>query len=184
MAVAKIIQLDTRPVKLRQDQANALRQALLPFADEAPDAVRALVAHITRQTASRNRWTFVMLSPSQNAQVVNHLVNHSRRPLVALKLWALLFEHLDMDSGEIMLTRDEIAERVSATPAHVSEVMTELVNFGAISRKRVKIAGMRGQGAVRYFMNPRVGTHLSGQARDQAQADAPLLRLIENTKIK
>jgi hypothetical protein len=60
--------------------------------------------------------------------------------------------------------------------------MTELVDFGAISRRRVKVAGMRGQGVVRYFMNPRVATNLAGQARDEAQKSAPLLRLIEKDK--
>jgi hypothetical protein len=181
--MGKIVQLDTRPARLRQDQADALRQALLPFADDLPsEPMRSLIAHIARQTASRSRWTFVMLSPNQNAAVVNFLASRSTRPLVALRLWALCFEHLDTETGEIMLTRDEIAERMSSTSDHISEIMTELVDFGAISRRRVKVAGMRGQGVVRYFMNPRVATNLAGQARDEAQKSAPLLRLIEKDK--
>jgi hypothetical protein len=32
---------------------------------------------------------------------------------------------------------------------------------------------------VRCFMSPRTGTHLTGKAREDAQNDAPLLRLVE-----
>ena len=69
-----------------------------------------------------------------------------------------------------MLTRDELAERVGIAPRHVSEIMTELEGIGAVSRRR---AGR----AVRYYMNPMIGTHLPGQARDAAQAAARQLEL-------
>jgi hypothetical protein len=179
---AKIHQLSTRPDRLRQDQAEQLRQALLPFEEAMPEAVKALIGHIDRQTASRNKWTFVMLSPSQNRIVVDYLADHSARPLVAVRLWALLFDNLRTDTGEVMLNRGEIAEKLGQHPDKVSEMMSELEAFGAIIRRRQRVAGMKGPGMVRYFMNPRVATHLSGQDRDKAQADAPLLRLMEGGK--
>lgn len=178
-----IVQLKTRPDRLRQDQADLLRQALLPFEDQMPEAVRSLIGHLDRQTASRNKWTFVMLSPDQNAIVVDYLADHSKRPLVAVKLWALCFKHLRTDTGEIMLTREEIAKKLRQRAPEVSEMMTELVEFGAIIRKRQKVGGMKGPGMVHYFMNPRVATHLSGKERDEAQATAlPLLTLMEGSK--
>lgn len=173
--MAKIVELDTRPARLRRDQADALKQALLPFVDELPEHVRPLLAVIDRQTSTANRWTFVMLSPDQNAAVVDYLTSKSTRPLVAVRLWALCFRHLDIDTGEIRLTRDEIAATLSERVENVSRIMTELSRIGAISRKHDK-------GHVAYFMNPRVGTHLAGKARDEAQKSAPLLRLIENDK--
>ena len=179
---ATIHALKTRPDRLRQDQAEQLRQALLPFEEAMPEAVKTLIGHIDRQTASRNKWTFVMLSPSQNRIVVDYLADHSARPLVALKLWALCFDHLRTDTGEILLTREEIAEKLGQRAQEISEMMTELEGFGAIIRRRQRVAGMKGPGMVHYFMNPRVATHLSGQERDQAQADAPLLRLMEGGK--
>jgi hypothetical protein len=179
MPSATIFRLRTRPDRLRADQAETLRQALLPFAaGELAVHVRTLIGHISRQTAARNKWTFVMLSPAQNGAVVNYLAGNSTRPIIAMRLWALCFEHLDMDTGEIMLTRDQIAEYLSQQPDTISEIMSELVKFGAISRRREKIAGMRGQGAVHYYMNPRVATHLAGAERDEAQSSAPLLRLV------
>jgi hypothetical protein len=175
---ARIIELQPRPEKLRADQADELRQALLPFAAAYPEPVRELVAHIARATASRSRWTFVMLSPRQNEAVVAYLADHSSRPLKALRLWSICFSSLDIATGEIMLSRDEMAGQISDTPRNVSRIMSELESFGAISRRREKVRGMSGQGIVRYFLNPRVATHLAGKERDDAQAAAPQLRLV------
>jgi hypothetical protein len=103
--------------------------------------------------------------------------DHADRHRPALALWVLLFEHLDRRTGMILLTRDEIAEQVGTHPDIVSTIMADLEFIGAISRRRERVAGMRGPGVVRYFMNPNVGTHLLGQVRDEAQAQASPLKL-------
>ena len=56
--------------------------------------------------------------------------------------------------------------------------MHELAGIGAIIVHREKVAGMRGPGRAVYLMNPNVGTHLAGAARDKAQAEARPLRLV------
>ena len=173
---ASITPLATKPERLRQDQAERLRAALqeVEAQVELPtDLMRDLFGVVARRTASRARWTFVMLSPAQNNAVVQHLVEQSGRPLVAVRLWAMCFEHLRDDTGEILLSRDQIAEALRELPNNVSAIMGELETCGAIIRRREKVAGMRGPGLVRYFMNPRVATHLSGAERDQAQEAAP-----------
>lgn len=180
---ARVHKLRTQPDRLRVEQAAALRSALLPFADTMPDAVRGLLTHIDRQTASQNGWTFIMLSPNQNRAVVRWLDTNSRRPMRAMRLWAELFTALDMDTGEVMLTRDQIATQVNLPGQDVSEIMSELETCGAIIRRRERVAGMRGPGRVHYYMNPMVATHLAGQARDAAQAAAPALRVIEGDKV-
>src|SRR5690349_12654757 len=78
-----------------------------------------------------------------------------------------------------LAVRDELAADLGVTANHVSRIMSELERIGAITRLRVRVPGLRGPGPVRYLMNPRVGTHLSGEARRQAQADAPRLVLVE-----
>lgn len=176
---AQLHEIETKSQRLRADQASKLREALLPFEGEMPEQVRALVGLVDRQTASKNKWTFVMLSPEQNDAVVNYLCDKSRRPLVAVKLWSLLFKNLRTDTGEILLRRGELAETLGQAENTVSELMGELEQFGAISRRRERIGGMKGPGLVRYFMNPRVATHLAGIERERAQDDAPLLKLIE-----
>lgn len=184
---AVIRRLVTRPDRLRRDEAASLRQALLPFVDDAAsssqvvEAGRSLLAHLDRLSASSNRWTFVMLSPDQNAAVVELIMARSARPRIAVRLWALLFRHLRTDTGEIMLSRDELAGQLGVKSNDVSRCMSELVSFGAVSRVRVPIPGLKGQGAVRYRMNPTVATHLSGAARDAAQAAAPILSLIDGS---
>ena len=173
---ATITTLATKPERLRQDQAERLRAALqeIEAQVELPTGLmRDLFGVVAKRTASRARWTFVMLSPAQNNAVVAHLADTSSRPIVALKLWALCFQHLRDDTGEILLSRDQIAEVLKQSPDHVSRIMGELETCGAIIRRREKVAGMRGPGLVRYFMNPRVATHLSGAERDRAQETAP-----------
>jgi DNA-binding transcriptional regulator YhcF (GntR family) len=94
-------------------------------------------------------------------------------------LWVELFDHLRRDTGEIMLSRDQLAELIEDHPNTVSEIMRELASIGAIITRRERVAGMRGPGRVVYFMNPKVATNLTGAVRDKAQAEAPKLRIVE-----
>lgn len=178
---AVIRSFSSRPDRLRRDQGEALRQALLPFVDDPSSSVSVavvageLLSLLDRRTASSHRWTFVMLSPDQNAAVVEFIYASAVRPRVSARLWAMCFQHLRMDTGEVMLSREEFAVLLKVPGRDVSRCMSELVSFGAISRRR---EGQR----VRYFMNPRVATHLpQGKARDDAQAAAPILKVIDGS---
>ena len=159
---------------LREEAREKLRQLVLDF--EATDDIQEnivgpLVSVIDNQMASKKGWTFVMIGPNENSAVVKWLSENSERPMAAMRLWAILFTGLRMDTGEIVISRDEIAKRVRIAPQHVSNIMGELENIGAISRVR------EGRG-VRYFMNPNVGTCLKGRSRDEAQAQAVQLTLV------
>ena len=117
-------------------------------------------------------WTFVMLSPAQNRAVVQWLLRHSTRPQKAVDLWAVFFEYLHFETGEIMLTRDAMAEAIGSDASTITKVTAELEWIGAISRRREPR-----NGPVRYFMNARVATHLPFKARERAQAEASPLEL-------
>ena len=132
------------------------------------DLARAVVE---RKLAATRGWGFVMVEPVAYAEVVAHLRRHSRRPLVAMELFTRLFSYLPPDGNEVVADRDELARVVGCTADHVSEIMGELEAVGAVYRRR------EGRG-VRYFVNPRLGTHLAGATRDRAQAEAPPLRLV------
>lgn len=185
---AEIRRLRTRPAVLRQDENELFRRALLPLRDvvdggqplrsEVRLLASKLLVAVDRETGCEKQRSFVMLYPDQNGLVVRHLLANSARPKVAVNVWALLFEYLRTDTGEVVLSRSEIAEKLDLDPRDVSRVMTELVKFGALSRHRVPIAGLPGPGAVRYFMNPNVGTHLQRKARETAQAGAPVLKVV------
>ena len=176
---AGIVRFRTKADRLRAETAGELRQLILEYPDLPERARGEIVAAIDRETTSERGWTFVMLSPEQNAAVMRWLRQHSERPVVALALWGELFTALRRDTGEVMLTRDELAERVGTRPDHVSRVMHELASIGAIIIHRERVAGMRGPGRAVYLMNPTVATNLAGTARDRAQAEAPKLRLVE-----
>ena len=180
---ATIHKLISRREKLTEEDGRQLQRLVLDYKG-LPERLRGeLIAEIDRRTASRNGWTFVMLSPAENKAVVAWLNRNSRWPKVSVLLWAELFDNLRTDTGEIVLTRDELSDRVGCRPTEVSEIMGELESIGAISRRRERVPGMRGPGQVRYFMSPRIGTHLTGKARTDAQAKAgPLLTIMEGGK--
>ena len=183
--VATLHRLRSKADRLKKDQAEALSQYLLQFPglEDVPErALGRVLAALDQVTVSEEGWSFVMLSPAQNNAVVEWIGTHSKRPIDALKLWAKCFTVLRSDTGEIMLTRLELAEALGIHENHVSNIMSELVKIGAISTKRERVAGLRGPGMVRYFMNPRVATNLTGAARDAAQAVAPLLKLMQGGK--
>src|SRR3954454_3096960 len=164
---AKIVRLMTKPARLRGDTAAKLRQTLLEFPGLSERERGVLIADLDRLTPSEGVWPFVMISPEQNAAVIRWLQDHSRYPVLAVRLWSELFTVLRRDTGEIVLTRDELAERADATPDEVSCVMRELADKGAVITHRERVAGMRGPGRAVYLMNPNVGTHLAGAARDR-----------------
>ena len=168
---ATIRRLVTRRESLRQDQATHLRQFVLSLEPEAPGAARQLLAVIDRHTAASQGWTFIMLSPAQNRAVVRWLRQNSARPGVASELWAVLFEKMQMDTGEIIATRQELAGEVGCHPNHVSAVLAEMVEAGALIRRQ------EGR-EVRWFINPTIGTCLTGKAREDAQRQAPPLRVV------
>ena len=176
---ARIARLRTAADRLRADTAVELRRLVLEHPGLPERARGEIIATIDRETASQNGWTFVMLSPEQNAAVMRWLRQHSGQPVVALALWGELFTALRRDTGEIVLTRDELAERVGTRPNHVSTVMHELASIGAIIVRRERVPGLQGPGRAVYFMNPTVATNLAGAARDRAQGEAPPLRLVE-----
>ena len=176
---AALHRLRTKRQRLRREQAAALRRMILEFEGLPDHAAKAIIGAIDRETAAENGWTFVMLSPSQNKAVQRWLLENSKRPQKATMLWVELFDHLRRDTGEIMLTRDELAGLIGEHPNNVSEIMRELASIGAIIIHRERVAGMRGPGRVIYFMNPKVATNLTGAARDRAQAETPGLRLVE-----
>ena len=148
-------------------------EALARKAGMAPTDAARLADGLRAQAP--NDWTFVMLSPSQNARVVEWLDKNSKRPQAAMRLWARLFEVLRNDTGEVMQTREELAQWLGVEPKNLSSIMSELASINAVRREK------RGR-EVRYYMNSNIATHLSGVAAREAarQADGPVLRVVQD----
>lgn len=122
-------------------------------------------------------WTFVMISPAQNAAVVEWLEGNSSRPIKAMKLWAALFTSMRSDTGEILRSREELAERIGESLPNTSRIMSELASINAIVRRKT---GRR----VKYFMNPHIATHIPTpeQRKEAREGAGPLLVLMEGGK--
>lgn len=126
---------------------------------------------------SRDRERFIMVTTSQNLAVVRWISEHSARPHKSNLLWALIFDHVHPNTGEIMLSREELAERLDDQPRNVSSLMSEFASINAIERRK---EGRQ----VKYFLNPTIATHLPGASAREAARDAagPLLTLMEGGK--
>lgn len=124
-----------------------------------------------------NTWTFIMISPEQNELVVNWLDDNSTQPRKAVRLWALLFKYVHRDTGQIMLTRQEIAEKIKIHSSNVTRIMTELENIRAIIKRR------EGRGVI-YYMNPNVANHYPQEIRAQKQKETLNLKLLDGGLIK
>ena len=165
-----VVKLRTRRDKREQASLEQLRDVLRDWTPSP--LLDRLVGTVERELSSRSGWRFVMVEPNLNSEVLNWLTYNSRRPLVAVRLWGELFRHLPQDSNEVMADRADLARAVGCTPAHVSTIMGELESIGAVYRRQ------EGK-SVRYFVHPKLGTHLTGAVRDKAQAEAPKLRLLD-----
>ena len=136
----------------------------------------AVEAAASAHKGKSEQWVFVMLSADQNAAVIDWLDANSKRPRVAVRLWAQLLRAIRTDTGEVLLSRVELAERVGVAPGDLSKLMGELESINAIRRER------DGRG-VRYFLSPLVATHLPSAAlREQARTAAGPLRVVETGK--
>jgi DNA-binding transcriptional ArsR family regulator len=167
--------LDRRRREKQQRDAEALERLAIR-AGLNPQTAAMLALNLA--PATQTDWTFVMISPAQNAAVIRWLGEHSKRPHKAVLLWSELFMALRADTGEILRSRQELAERVGMTPRDLSSTMTELASINAITRRK---EGRH----VRYFMNPNIATHIpTPEQRREARDNAgPLLTLMEGGKV-
>lgn len=139
----------------------------------SPEAAALMASQLLARTPKPEKSEpFVMLTPSQNAAVARWIFNNSKRPQAASLLWAELFTALHPSTGEIMLSREELAQRLGILPRDLSSIMTELASIGAIIREK------HGR-TVRYVMSPHIATHQTGEKLVEARAKAPKLRLVK-----
>lgn len=168
-----VTKLSAERVKKRREEARQIVQQVRRLGLD-PETLAKIDDAAKAHAKSSENWIFVMLGPKENAAVVRWINQHSKRPHKAQELWATLLEYLRMDTGEIMATRQELAERVGETPQNLSRIMTELASINAVRREK------EGRN-VRYFLNPHIATHIPNASKRKAERDGagPLLTLME-----
>ena len=95
----------------------------------------------------------------------------------ATRLWGELFTAGHTTTGEIVLTRAELAARRGLEPRTLSELMTQLAGSNASTRRKERRRAI-------VSMNPNAATHIAGPEARKAARDAagPLLTLMEGGK--
>jgi Crp-like helix-turn-helix protein len=182
----RIIRLVSRPERISRQKAEDARQAVLNLELPKPVTETMLVAIARHTYSSRpDRWVFHMLQPKQVLTVWDAIraLPGKDRPHQVRHLFDLVLTHLEWDTGLVILTREELAEAIGATPANVSRMMGTLERIGVIVRERVRMDGMRGRGFARYRINPHIAWHGGLNAREEQAKQIPLpLTLIDGGK--
>ena len=113
-----------------------------------------------------------LIEPEGNRAAVRWLRENSKRPIAAMNLWSLLLAKLHYDSGDILLSRVEIAGEVGITPREVSSIMKELESIEAIKRQP------EGR-EVTYSMNRKLFVVPLGKAQEDAR-QMPVFEIVES----
>lgn len=97
---------------------------------------------------------FWILSPEQFFAVSYWLIGYSERPLVAMLVWTRIPRVVDPNTGELLVSQEELSRATNIGARDVPRVLNELVRIGAMTRRLVKVRGVRGSGVARYYLNP------------------------------
>jgi len=176
---AQIKRFKPKDKLVKQQDLLKLQSALELFPELNEKKVASLVweakkqAHLHEETKEGK--PFIMMFSEQNTLVVRWLTTNSKRPLKAVELWSVLFEYVNYETGQIMLSRQELANNLNISSRHITNIMSELESIKAIIKEK------EGRG-VTYYLNPNVGTHLPQPHRKLAQAQAPTLTVIDGGK--
>lgn len=150
-------------------------------------AVGALQRH-ARPDTEEGLWPggYTMLSRTQTAAIWDAIraLSPDDRPNQVRHAFDLVLLNLRQDTGEVMLTRDQLAERIGCAPKHVSTIMGTLERMSVIRRERRRIEGVQGRGVAVYFINPHVAWNGSLDTRraEAAEVKLPLLIMMEGGK--
>lgn len=159
-----------RHSRATREQAEHLRYVALDL-ELSPEARAELDNALFKITeVPGKRWVFVMISPEQ-FRFVKKATGQTAKPDLTWGVFSVALTYIRMDTGEIMASREQLAEDAVTTVQEVSRAMSALVEIGAITKEK------RGRKTA-YFINPTVGWAGKEGPRVEAAKTAPQLRLV------
>lgn len=172
---------------LLADRIRELPETLMPA--YARSQLLNALQRVTQPDADQSIWEggFAMLGRLQTAAVWDAIrkLPANARPNQVRHAFDLVVLNLRQDTGEVMLTRDQLAEQMGTASRNVSTIMGTLEAMGVVRRERRRIDGVQGPGMAVYFINPHVGWNGSLEVRKEeaAATPAPLLRVMEGGRV-
>ena len=190
---AKLLRFQSRHGLAKRQLAEVLDAQLALFTDdEVPpherETVRNFLHRIARPNSEENIWPggFCMISRQQTEAVWDAIrkLPPEARPHQVRHAFDLVLLYLRPDTGEVMLSRKEMAEKMETDPANVSRVMRTLEDMEVVTRKRRAVDGVRGPGKVVYSINAYVAWNgrLEVRLREAAKTEPPSLKLVQREK--
>ncbi len=194
--MAQVVRLATQRQQTEREASAAVAEQLSLLSPETLDrlpmqariaisrATHALQRH-ARPDTEEGLWPggFTMLSRAQTAAIWDAIraLPPDDRPNHVRHAFDLVLLNLQQDTGEVMLTRDQLAERVGCARENMSRIMGTLERMGVIRRERRRVEGMQGRGVAVYFVNPHVAWNGSLDIRkaEAAEVTPPMLRLMQ-----
>ena len=157
--------------RIKRDQAEKARLALADI--DMPEEARAVIDNALYQITNipGARAVFTMITNDQFRYVAKAIQN-CRNVATTYAVWNVAITHVRQDTGEILSSREQLADEAGVRPDHVSTAMSDLEKIGAILKSK------RGRNVV-YKVNPHVAWNGSEGARVAACRTAPKLQLIE-----
>ena len=175
--MSKITRFVSKDERVAKAKAEVARQAVLDL-DLPPMATEDMMIIIARHEDGGQlvNWRFVMISPAQCLAVWEAIrdLPANDRPKQVRHIFDYILTHVEVNTGAVVLTREELAEKINAEPCTVSTLMGTLEKMGVIYRRRIKVSGMRGPGMVRYYLNPHVAWNDKLERREVAAKQVPL----------
>jgi len=194
--MADVVRLRTGRQKTEQEAAAGLAEQLRLIPDsllgQLPAGVQRAISQAkqglhrhARPDTEQGLWPggFTMISRAQTKAVWDAIraLPADERPNQVRHAFDLVLLNLDQDTGEILLTRDQLAAEIGCDPDNVSHVMGTLERMGVIHRERRRIEGLRGPGVAVYRVNPHVAWNGDLQTRkaEAGEVKPPMLTLLE-----
>lgn len=191
MVVRRVVRLVPARERVRRDVVREISGFLAGVSEvDLPAFARGQVLNALFRCAEpdceRSWGPFVMMSVADVDRIQREIwaLPARDRRVTVLRAFHLVLCNLRVDTGEVMLTREELAERLDCSADRVSEAMSTLFRLGVILKQYRKVPGVRGPGMVVYFVNPDVAWNGSLAKREavagpRAAGPARKLRVVK-----